>query len=144
MFFFFTPDFMPKLPGAVTKFLERESLTWDEFETLLSACRRKHPDLTVGALRTFVFIARRAARDAEREPTIKDVAIALEIGHGTARRHCEILSKGPSGRKGLGWIEKKVGDDARVKHLGLTAEGVCFLISVVSEMNKREPPLKAY
>lgn len=142
MFFFFLPEFYGLLPGKVSAFLKRESLTWDELEIFLSACRREHPDLTVGALRTFVFIARRAAAQACQEPTIKDVAEALGIGHGTARRHCEILGSGPAGRSGLGWIVKKPGRDARAKHLGLTAAGVEFLALVTTEMfrDQNRPP----
>ena len=138
MFFFFLPGFLSELPGAVTKFLSQDNLTWNELETFLSACRREHPDLTVGALRTFIFVARRASQQTETKPTIKDVALALQIGHGTARRHCEILGNGPSGRKGLGWIKKEVGGDAREKHLALTTAGVQFLVSVVSEINPKE------
>ena len=136
MFFFFAHVLKIEFPESVSLFLQGDSLTWDEFEALLSACRKRRPDITVSTLRAFIFIARRTADSPEQSPTIKELAEALELSHGTARRHCEVLESGPPGRAGLEWIVKVEGEDARSRRLAVSPKGMQFLSDLVSEVTR--------
>lgn len=111
-------------------FLEAGQLSFDELEILLRRCRNERADMTVGALHTFIHIARSTKPGVENAPTIAQIAEDLELSYPTAARHCDILSAGVRGKSGLHWVRKEPVAGTRQKKLFLTQIGVQVLEEV--------------
>ena len=129
MFFFFGAMPAADLTPEVKSLGESDGLSWDQIERLLNALRSEKPDLTVGTLQTFLYIARRVAisPDDRGKPYIKTVADGLGMQYSTAARHCDLLSDGIGKADGLAWIAKEGDPTSRAKYLTLTNTGVEIL-----------------
>ena len=135
MFFLFhNPD---GLPSEVRDFLRRDTLSWDEFEGVLHYFRHRRPELTIGAMLTFLYIARRCGSSGYGEGnrmTISEVANGLNLSYPSAAKHCDVLSTGYGSRLGLAWIVKEEGEDKRMRTVRLAADGIDFLTNLVEEL----------
>lgn len=141
MFFFFSGH-APRLPQNVAVFFARQGPTWDETEALLGYFRRRRPDLTVGGLHTFLYIARRSALNNDgvgEAATIKEISQALNLSYSTAARHCDLLAEGYGPREGLGWIEKTEGEDKRSRTVQLSVTGISVLEDFVATQEGKRP-----
>jgi DNA-binding MarR family transcriptional regulator len=127
MFFFFMEPSAPELPPDVQALLKSQGLTWEQIESLLGTLREIKSDLSVGALQTFLYIARRAGAVRTELPYVKTVAEGLGVQYSTAARHCDVLSDGVGGSGGLGLIMKIDDPATRAKYLTLTDAGVAIL-----------------
>lgn len=127
MFFFFY-GFLPRaIDGDLAKVLLGKGLPWCQIEKMLSLTRQSKPDISVGALQSFLFVVRKLAEDAQSEVTVKDVAEGLSAPYATVARHCDVLCSGPKGNGGLYWLVKEAGTKPRTKSLKLTYKGHQFL-----------------
>lgn len=137
MFFFFenaeTPPRQRELPADVQALLLSKGLAWAQIEKLLEALRQAKPDLSVGALQVFLYIARRAGAARSSLPYAKTVSEDLRMQYSTVARHCDVLSEGVGGSGGLGLIEKIDDPTSRVKYLALTDAGVAMLAGVLKK-----------
>jgi len=135
--FFFAHDEATKpqreLPADVQALLSSKGLTWGQVETLLEALRREKPDLSVGALQVFLYIARRTGVPRSQLPYVKTVSADLCMHYSTVARHCDVLAEGVGGSGGLGLIEKIDDPTSRVKHLALADAGVALLAGVLTK-----------
>lgn len=136
MFFFFAHDEVTEpqreLPTDVQALLSSKGLAWGQIESLLEALRRLKPDLSVGALQVFLYIARRAGAPRSQLPYVKTVSGDLCMQYSTVARHCDVLAEGVGGSGGLGLIEKIDDPTSRVKYLALTDAGVAVLAGVLT------------
>ncbi|WP_170421314.1 hypothetical protein [Ruegeria arenilitoris] len=125
--FFFSNSGPVELSNDLKAFLLLGRISFGELEGFLSKCRKLRPDMTVGTLHTFIFVARRAGAGEREHLTLAEVASGLSISYPTAARHCDILSTGIKGREGLGWIHKDADKRTRQKYLYLSPSGVSVL-----------------
>ncbi len=127
MYFFYFPYMATPVDDALRGALRDQSLTWHAIDSLLTHCRDAKPDLSVGALQTFLFVVQRLCNDSTRELTVKDVAEGLAAPYATIARQCDILCDGPKGSGGLNWLVKLPGSQPKTKSLQLTNIGHFFL-----------------
>ena len=137
MFFFFEDQVHDGMPDHVRAFLDRDLISWSAMEQMLNGFREIKPDITVGTLLTFLYIARRAS-DASSSPAIslKVISEALGMSYQSAARHCDLLSEGVSGSGGLGWIEKSRNAQERGKVMQLSNGGLQVLIHVLGKLKQ--------
>lgn len=139
MFFFDWGDEDGRFPNSVRDFLQKDSVTWSEMENLLRAFRDKRSDMTVGALLTFLYIARRTALRRD-EPTtdltITNIADQLNVSYPTAARHCDLLSEGVRGKPGLEWLRKEPTKDLRSKCMLLSETGIKILTEAIEAVRR--------
>lgn len=137
MFFFFLHDGASgsplELPPDVQALLTSQGLTWGQIEGLLEALRSAKPDLSVGALQVFLYIARRAGGARADLPYVKTISADLNIHYSTVARHCDVLADGVGGVGGMGLISKTDDPKSRVKYLTLTEAGVAVLAGVIKK-----------
>jgi hypothetical protein len=131
MFFFFTYPGSCSVDKNLSKVLRGEGLTWFQIEKMLHLTRETKPDISVGALHSFLFVVHKLAEDEQREVTVKDVAEGLRAPYATVARHCDVLCGGPKGSGGLNWLVKEPGTTPRTKSLKLTYNGHHFLSVVL-------------
>lgn len=137
MFFFDWGDKDAHFPDSIRRFLQKDSITWSEMESLLRAFRDTRSDMTVGALLTFLYIARRTVLDPDKAGTnltITNIADQLNVSYPTAARHCDLLSDGVRGKLGLGWLRKEPTKDLRSKCVVLSEAGIKILIETVEAL----------
>lgn len=127
MFFFFTTNVPHPVDSDLSKVLLGQGLTWFQIEKILHLTRETKPDISVGALQSFLFVVHKLAEDGRNEVTVKDVAEGLRAPYATVARHCDVLCNGPKGSGGLSWLVKVPGTMPRTKSLKLTYCGHQFL-----------------
>ena len=133
--FFFYGQTREGVPENLRAFLERNEISWGDTERMLNAFREIKPDITVGTLLTFLFIARRTAGEAEdARITIKNISDSLGMNYQSTARHCDVLSDGVGSTEGLGWLEKSRTPNERGKSLHLSQGGVDALMQVFNRL----------
>lgn len=135
MFFLFFSPTRDGMPEHIRDFLDREHITWNEMEKLLNGFRAIKPDITVGTLLTFLYIARRTSNESSDIPiSLKVLSDAIGMSYQSAARHCDLLSEGVSGNGGLGWIEKISNPQERGKAMQLSYGGLFALLQVFEKL----------
>jgi len=134
MFFAYGAFPMTDLPPSIVKLGRSDGLSWGQFESLLRILREKKPDITIGALQVFVYIARRVG--AQERPYIKTVAEGIGMQYSSAARLCDLLSDGVGDSEGLGWIAKIDDRTSRAKYLTLTNAGAYILAAALEATEK--------
>jgi hypothetical protein len=120
-----------------------DGLSWDQLDRLLALMREEKPDLSVGAMQAFLFIARRARSDSHvlDLPYLHLISERLGVSYSTTARHCAVLKDGVRGSGGLGWIEKvDPGAGIRVKFMRVSEKGRGLLIAAMGSKPDRNVP----
>lgn len=99
---------------------------WTPVQRLLAASRAHYPQLSVGALETFIHVARNQQPLAEGKLNLPQIARDLMVPYSTLARHTDVLAHGVSGRAGLKLITKQ-GGRGRVRNIEITPAGMAFL-----------------
>lgn len=129
MFFFFFPNYLfaadPLLEGV---------------QRALAMTRKKHPQMTVGALEALIHIARSQPRIVENHQSLKDIASEMGLPYPTLVRHTDMLGEGIGGKSGLQMLEKVAAEGSRKeKRVELTKAGFDFLTDFLSAARSSIP-----
>ena len=130
MFFFAEQDLASRdadLSDSLREFVESGRLSLADLDKFLGRCRAGRPDMTMGMLQTFLFVAKRDAADSSNGTHLAEISEALEISYPSTARMVDALSDGARGKPGLNWICKQVHEGTRVRSLHLSKGGVQVL-----------------
>jgi DNA-binding MarR family transcriptional regulator len=119
-------------PVPVPSPFENDGLSWDQLDRFLTVMRDQKPDLSVGAVQVFLYIARQESENILELPYLHKISQELGATYSTTARHCDVLAEGVGGTGGLGWIEKvNPGAGIKVKFMRISAKGRNLLLDVV-------------
>ncbi len=128
-------------PSTVPGPFENDGLSWDQLDRLLTVMREQKPDLSVGAIQVFLYIARQESEHILELPYLHKISEKLGATYSTTARHCDVLAEGVGGTGGLGWIEKvNPGHGIKVKFMRMSEKGRNLLLEVMKESPTPDVP----
>lgn len=102
----------------------------ERFAAAVEFTRQRYPQMTVGALATFLAVASRNKKSLPTTAT--DLASSLGLSVTTVFRQCDQLSDGVRGAPGMKLIKKMKGDgDSRENYLTVSIAGLALLTGVL-------------
>jgi len=125
MFFFFTrPEYAlmrhPAWPGIIA---------------MLDVVRRKHPNMTIGMLHTFLKIAKEQEAYQENKNDMKILSEELNMPYSTFIRQIDATGAGIANKNGLNLIEKRqLGSSRKMKTIDFTQDGVRLIEEMWEEI----------
>lgn len=128
-------------PVPVPSPFENDGLSWDQLDRFLTAMRDQKPDLSVGAVQVFLYIARQESGNILELPYLHKISQELGATYSTTARHCDVLAEGVRGMGGLRWIEKvDPGAGIKVKFMRVSEKGRNLLLEVMKESPTLDVP----
>ena len=133
MFFFESDAEVPEFSTAMTG-----------LEAAIGVITRQKPNLSVGNLRLFIYIANNLGRlysDAGLPLTL--IAQELEMPYATLVRQVDLLESGYGNYKGLNWVERGLdANNPRTRRLRLTPQGLAVLAEIDKVLNGKHSAKK--